>query len=143
MSKRKSKETLRWAGSNAAASEHEQAVEEARRRAASRPVKQGKTKSRRSGKRAAFVGTYREYIRSNQWKRIRRLAIKHYGGRCSVCGAKDRLEVHHRHYKTLFRERMEDLSVLCNGCHRNEHEGSKPGVVDPLTAEYLRITIAD
>jgi 5-methylcytosine-specific restriction endonuclease McrA len=85
----------------------------------------------------AFAGTYREYIDSPQWAKKKRKAKKFYGGKCCRCGATRDLQVHHRHYRTLFRESMKDLEVLCGGCHANEHEGTKFGAMDPMTAEFV------
>jgi hypothetical protein len=66
-------------------------------------------------------GTYRAeyeaYLHSKGWKAKRGYKLWHAGYRCEVCGAKDGLEVHHKTYERLGRERDEDLVVLCPTCH--------------------------
>ena len=108
---------------------------------AAKKKKRAKTrKHRQRSSRGAFVGTYRDYLRSPQWRRKVRKAHKHYSGRCTVCGSGDNLQVHHRHYRTLFRESMADLDLLCGGCHRNHHEQDGKAV-DPMTAEFLALNL--
>ena len=138
-----------WNGSLSAQREYEQAVIEANQRRARRiaetppqPMqkKQVARKSRRKGKkgrRPKFI-SYQEYIRSAEWKRRAKQAIEHYGGKCAICGSKDRLEVHHKTYQRLGRERMKDLEVLCSGCHGIEHE-DKYTPRDDLTQRFLAI----
>lgn len=69
---------------------------------------------------------YKEYIKSEAWQRKRKQALKYYGNKCVMCGAKKKafnhLEVHHRHYRTFTQERMQDLTVLCNKCHTKLHK---------------------
>jgi 5-methylcytosine-specific restriction endonuclease McrA len=38
----------------------------------------------------------------------------------NVCRG-ERLEVHHKNYKSLGNENSEDVVVLCVNCHKNEH----------------------
>ena len=85
-----------------------------------------------------FRGTYHDYLKSPQWKKKRRKAHKHYRGRCTICGSTNSLQVHHRHYRTLFRESMADLDLLCGGCHQNHHE-SDGKACDPMTREFLSL----
>lgn len=53
---------------------------------------------------------YEEYLRSPQWAWIRRLVIARDGGACVLCSSRERLHVHHIHYRTL-----------CESCHKSEH----------------------
>ncbi len=65
---------------------------------------------------------YLAYIASEDWRRnparLLELHLAHY--RCRVCDrgwADVPLEVHHRTYRRLRRERVEDLLTLCVDCH--------------------------
>lgn len=63
---------------------------------------------------------YEAYIRSGKWKKIRLRKLEEVGWRCERCGLSKfsvRLEVHHKHYERFGSEAMEDLEVLCSGCH--------------------------
>lgn len=69
---------------------------------------------------------YRIYLRLPWWRFIRRLALRHYGEKCAVCGSRHALQVHHRVYRragrsVLWREQMADLQVLCGRHHRAAH----------------------
>lgn len=64
---------------------------------------------------------YYSYLKSQQWKEKRKFALEFYGYNCGLCGSGHNLEVHHRNYKNLYKESMEDLMLLCETCHRNFH----------------------
>ena len=66
--------------------------------------------------------SYESFISSAAWQhspaRLQELAASGY--RCRVCNAsrhEARLEVHHRTYARLGRERPGDLTTLCEDCH--------------------------
>jgi hypothetical protein len=66
---------------------------------------------------------YRTYIASARWRRqpSRLAELEASEHRCRICdrGPPDvRLEVHHRRYRNLGRERVGDLTCLCADCHR-------------------------
>jgi len=84
-----------------------------------------------------FRGTYHEYLSSLQWQIVRNCLFLERGERCEICHSTSRLHVHHKHYRTLFREQSCDLQILCHGCHANLHEGDKGIVMDPLTREFV------
>jgi len=64
---------------------------------------------------------HREYLKSPLWKRIRQVALDHYGSICGKCG-KDGFDVHHITYKRWGgNEKIEDLQVLCRDCHSAIH----------------------
>ena len=64
-----------------------------------------------------YTNEYREYLFSPKWHRIRQRKFKQVGRKCELCGALDKIEVHHLTYQRLFRERLGDLQVLCKSCH--------------------------
>jgi 5-methylcytosine-specific restriction endonuclease McrA len=84
---------------------------------------------------------YDEYMRSEAWSRKRTQAIEHAKGRCQTCGETQGLEVHHLTYTRLGREKMEDLQVLCGGCHSLEHE-NKYRARDELSKEFREMFAA-
>ena len=61
---------------------------------------------------------YRIYIGSPHWKLRQRQAVVRAGRACEHCDRKNRLTVHHLHYRTLFNEGAEDLMCLCWTCHK-------------------------
>jgi hypothetical protein len=71
-----------------------------------------------------YYDDYQSYISSREWE-IKSFHTKAKAGwRCEQCkrpGKKNRLHLHHKHYKTLFRERRCDVEVLCDNCHKKRH----------------------
>lgn len=82
---------------------------------------------------------YFAYIRSAKWKKKRTQAFECHGRKCQICGATERLTVHHKTYERLGREEMQDLEVLCRDCLDNHHEETVVGCYDPLTREFRQI----
>jgi hypothetical protein len=61
---------------------------------------------------------YRAHLASARWKNIRQDLFRLRGNRCERCGHGHwRLEVHHKTYERLGRERASDLEVVCPTCH--------------------------
>jgi 5-methylcytosine-specific restriction endonuclease McrA len=68
---------------------------------------------------------YKTYLETVHWKNIRELALEDAKYKCQRCNKTAKpgfpLEVHHRTYVRLWAELREDVEVLCNWCHRDEH----------------------
>jgi hypothetical protein len=67
--------------------------------------------------------SYREYLRTPEWRTTRAAALERAGYCCAldVTHTED-LEVHHRTYERIGRELAIDLVVLCRPCHRLHHD---------------------
>lgn len=65
--------------------------------------------------------SYDEYIKSPEWRVRANEAKQRAEWQCALCDEKKALEVHHRTYARLGRERQNDLVVLCWRCHRRHH----------------------
>jgi len=84
---------------------------------------------------------YREYLNSPGWDKKREAALKRAGGRCQLCNYPNDLEVHHRTYDRVKRERVGDLFVLCEKCHKRFH-GKLPTLKEHnLTKMLLGIVV--
>ncbi len=68
---------------------------------------------------------YQEYLKTDHWKRMRDCRIHDFGGLCAVCCSGQGLEVHHRTYQNLGKEKEQDLTVLCRDCHELFHKAKK------------------
>ncbi len=69
---------------------------------------------------------YREvYLKSDHWNDFRKKAIVFYGGVCQEknCRFEWPLDVHHKHYKTIGREKFRDVTPLCRYHHTLIEEG--------------------
>ena len=71
------------------------------------------------------VMDYDVYINSNHWKVKRYWLADAKGWKCEGCGftpfIKSQVEVHHKTYKNLGKETVDDIQILCRKCHSEKH----------------------
>jgi len=65
---------------------------------------------------------YYIYIKSKEWKKKVAWIHKIRKGKCEICGARKKLDVHHLTYKNLGNEKEEDLQLLCRVHHKQAHD---------------------
>lgn len=71
---------------------------------------------------------YREYLSSNNWKAIRSQVALLRGYQCERCNIdlkNIRFDIHHKTYENIFKEKLEDLELLCRSCHKAHHRNIK------------------
>lgn len=71
---------------------------------------------------------YLNYLQSQEWQEVRERVFKQRGRKCERCNEDLRgkkADVHHKHYRNLFNEKLEDLEVLCRPCHNLEHKDKR------------------
>ena len=78
---------------------------------------------RESGYSQAWIRrNYKEYLGSQHWLEVKK---RYWASKkrktCCVCGASENLQVHHRTYKRVGKERLIDLAILCGPCHQAVH----------------------
>jgi hypothetical protein len=63
--------------------------------------------------------TYRDYLSSPLWKRIRERVLKRAKGKCQVCRVDDATQVHHREYDVgvMSGKTLAGLVACCATCH--------------------------
>lgn len=70
--------------------------------------------------------TYAEQLRHPNWQRKRLEALSAAGFSCAQCFGTDvTLHVHHKRYlkgRMAWEYELDELSVLCEDCHKDEHE---------------------
>ncbi|WP_439132390.1 HNH endonuclease [Polaribacter sp.] len=67
---------------------------------------------------------YLKYLNSKEWKEKRDTVLKLRGRSCERCKAnlKGKIaDIHHKTYKNIFNEKLDDLEILCRKCHKKEH----------------------
>ncbi|MEK0326460.1 MAG: hypothetical protein QQN63_12240 [Nitrosopumilus sp.] len=64
---------------------------------------------------------YKKYLHSNNWYNKRLKKLKESEDKCLECSVVENLEVHHIVYKSYYDCNMDDLEVLCQGCHAALH----------------------
>lgn len=60
---------------------------------------------------------YSAYLKTDRWKKKRDKVLRRDGYCCVLCTSIQDLEIHHRTYIRLYRERIGDLTTLCKRCH--------------------------
>ena len=70
-----------------------------------------------------------KYHQTTHFQRLTETCSKTYKT-CVLCGfdgsAKNKLVVHHRHYRSLFGEDpLRDVTLLCSRCHGKHHRGRR------------------
>lgn len=89
----------------------------------------------RTVKRSVMRESYKQYLRSDDWKRKR--AMKRRGhDACAICGSMERLDVHHLLYRNLFDVVMSDLRVICRACHDTAHRLMREGMLAYRNANH-------
>ena len=85
-----------------------------------------------SGKRPVQdpKGNYAKYLTGEHWRWFRQVMLKFWNYRCALCNSLAELEVYHRSYDNVGRERLNDCIVLCNTCHRRVHYSMPEGNVE-------------
>ncbi len=67
--------------------------------------------------------SYSDYLKSDHWKDVRRRYWKSRMPKvCLGCEAIDNLELHHRTYRRIGREKLMDLVPVCRTCHQLIHD---------------------
>jgi hypothetical protein len=74
--------------------------------------------SRIKAKRQTPPKWYRDYTNSDDWKARRIKWLEYWEYRCCTCNTADALlDVHHRTYERIRKEKDNDCVVLCRRCH--------------------------
>ena len=66
---------------------------------------------------------YEAYLKSANWRALRDKILKRDGWKCTKCGGKYNLHVHHLTYEHVGEELLKDLKTLCRKCHEAQHKG--------------------
>ena len=74
----------------------------------------------RREEREAWWNLYNEYLLSPEWRERRGLVFRRDLYACIYCGQKAD-QVHHHHYRNVFKEPLEDLASVCEPCHKKIH----------------------
>ena len=76
----------------------------------------------REKQRIARRDYYREYLKTDAWKRKRYVVLKRDNWTCQYCGAKA-TQVHHERYAKykIGQEPIKWLVSLCKPCHDKQH----------------------
>jgi hypothetical protein len=96
--------------------------------------------SREVGLRELGFASYRAYLRSELWQRIRRQVYKLKGSLCYLC-QEPATELHHNRYHVndLSGKRLCHIQPVCRQCHESiEFQGSKKVSVSEATKAYRR-----
>lgn len=69
------------------------------------------------------LSRYERALASPHWAHLKSNAIKESDGHCTGCSQRrNKLHLHHLTYERLGHELPEDVTLLCQGCHRMVHD---------------------
>ena len=70
---------------------------------------------------------YQKFLASAYWEIVKRVMRRHHEGRCQICGATKKLDVHHKTYRHhgLELQFLDDLMLVCRDCHQKIHNMDK------------------
>jgi len=86
--------------------------------------------------------SYWDYLDSNHWKNFRRTYLENLGlYRCEFCHAGAPLNLHHKTYKRLGNENLDDVVLVCESCHTAIHKyyDADPNVTLPRATDHVRL----
>ena len=72
--------------------------------------------------RANYRVNYREYLRTEKWRKKRSKIMARAAGFCEGCGDREPSEVHHLTYDNVGDEFLFQLVALCGPCHERVHD---------------------
>ena len=76
-----------------------------------------------------YYDAYREYLRSQEWKDLRKLVFKRDNHRCVRCGyIGTKKQCHHTNYEGVetMSFSIDQLETVCHLCHDDIHKGLLP-----------------
>ena len=74
-----------------------------------------------------FAADYKIFLKTTYWRNVRKAILLRDGNKCTECGCKQLLHVHHLTYVHHNNEQdhLEDLITLCKVCHHKLHYPKK------------------
>ena len=65
---------------------------------------------------------YRNYLTTYAWADKRAKVLQRAKFTCEGCGTNPATQVHHLHYRRIYKEMLFDLVAVCEQCHQQIHE---------------------
>jgi len=65
---------------------------------------------------------YQKYLKSDYWQEIRKQIYERDNYKCRLCNSEKDICVHHRTYKYIGEEKLEELITMCKRCHNKFHK---------------------
>jgi formamidopyrimidine-DNA glycosylase len=84
-----------------------------------------------------YTSDYLGYLASPKWAAKRTEVFKRDGYACRLCSSQDGISVHHKTYRHLGNEPLEELITLCNACHDEIHSSRTP--TETVAAATVRV----
>lgn len=73
---------------------------------------------------------YEQHLRSPYWQNLKAKVIQMRGYECERCGLTSGLDLHHKNYDRLGRERVEDVELVCReNCHPEADDERKTMII--------------
>ena len=78
-----------------------------------------------------------------RWHRVRKVTLRRCGSKCTKCGSRRKLHVHHKKQKSIYPSlayTQSNLTVLCSNCHHKWHKKHGYGKKGAANKSYRRKT---
>jgi len=86
---------------------------------------------------------YKQYLKSDHWRNLKKAAFLHYGQICNFCKSTTKLDMHHlRYQKPLESAKIDDLIPLCRKCHKKAHKFMRKEENKALSRDSLNILVS-
>jgi 5-methylcytosine-specific restriction endonuclease McrA len=77
----------------------------------------------RVNEKVPYTEDYLATLKSQAWRELKERKQEECGFACEICETpSDRLELHHRHYRSIGKEKTTDVQLLCRQCHETEDQ---------------------
>lgn len=90
-----------------------------------------------------WYSNLRSVLSQADWDRVRKGAYARAKGRCTVCGARGRLEAHEKwsYDDELALQKLEDVVALCAACHAVKHVSRSylVGKGEEVEAQFMKV----
>jgi len=85
--------------------------------------------------------TYEEYLKSDHWIKFKeKVNRRKLHKECKICGSKNNLQLHHRHYRFLMHiHELNSIYRLCDDCHNKVHLVAKKNNLSVRLATNLLV----
>ncbi len=67
---------------------------------------------------------YKDQLKTKEWEDYRKVVFSNKGKICEMCGAKKKLQIHHKKYifgRKAWEYPLSEIMVLCEDCHKKVH----------------------
>ncbi|HGM3811594.1 HNH endonuclease signature motif containing protein [Clostridioides difficile] len=85
-----------------------------------------------------IVYNYKEYQKTKHWESLKNEFYFSNECKCVLCDSVKKVSLHHKTYRRIGAEELDDLIPLCNSCHYKVHRNNKQYLFNDATEKQIR-----